>query len=158
MFAGKSSYMHTRSVFYSACFISTNTWLVPKEPPTPWVTPEIMKAKTHNLERTWRRSRTHLDRSSYKHQCHLYNRMMTNAKSKYLAEVISENSDNPRRQWNSINNILYRISPPALPEFKSVKSLCDHFSKYYVDTIVTICFYKVQKTKKPRKNRKLDPK
>ena len=44
-----------------------------------------MKAKTlrHNLERTWRRSRTYLDRSRYKHQFHLYNRMMTKAKSKY---------------------------------------------------------------------------
>ena len=76
-----------------------------------------MKAKTlrHNLGRTWRRSRTHLDRSSYKHQGHLCNRMMTKAKSKYLADVIAENSDNPRRLWNSINNILHRIPPPALP-------------------------------------------
>ena len=55
----------------------------------------------HNLERRWRRSLTHLDRSRYKHQCHLCNRMMTKAKSKYLAYVISENSDNPRRLWNS---------------------------------------------------------
>ena len=78
------------------------------KPPTPWMTPEIMKAKTlrHNLERTWRRSRTHLDRSRYNQQCHLCNRMMTKAKSKYLADVIAENLDNPRRLWNSINNIL----------------------------------------------------
>ena len=49
---------------------------------TPWMTPEIMKAKTlrHNLERACHRSRTHLDRSRYKHQCHLCNRMMTKAK------------------------------------------------------------------------------
>ena len=80
-----------------------------------------MKAKTHrhNLERVWRRSRTHLDRSR-------------------LADVISENSDNPRRLWNSIINILHRIPPPALPEFTSVKSLCDHFSRYFVDKIETI--------------------
>ena len=99
-----------------------------------------MKAKTlrHNFERTWRRSRTHLDHSRYKHQCHLCNRMMTKAKSKYLTDVISENSDNTRRLWNSINNILHRIPPPALPEFISVKSLCDHFSRYFVDKIETI--------------------
>ena len=87
---------------------------MPNKPPTPWMTQEIMKAKTlrHNLERTWRRTCTHLDRSRYKHQCHLCNRMMmTKAKSKYLTEVISENSDNPRRLWNSINNILHRIPP-----------------------------------------------
>ena len=63
--------------------------------------------------------------------------MMTKARSKYLADVIAENSDNPRRLWNSINNI-HRIPPPALPEFTSVKSLCDHFSRYFVDKIETI--------------------
>ena len=104
------------------------------------MTPEIMKAKTlpHNLEHTCRRSRTHLDRSRYKHQCHhLCNRMMTKAKSKYLADVIAKNSDNPRRLWNSINNTLHRTPPPALPEFTSVKSLCDHFSRYFVEKIQT---------------------
>ena len=57
--------------------VSTKT----QNTPTPWMTPEIMKAKTlrHNLERTWNRSRTHLDRSRYKHQCHLCSRMMTKA-------------------------------------------------------------------------------
>ena len=76
--------------------------------------------------------------SSLQTPWHLCNRMMTKAKSKYLADVISENSDNPRRLWNSINNILHRIPPPALPEFISVKSLCDHFSRYFVDKIETI--------------------
>ena len=66
--------------------------------------------------------------------------MMTKAKSKYLTDVIAENSDNPRRLWNSINNILHRIPPPALPELTSVKSLCDHFSRYFVDKIETIRF------------------
>ena len=54
--------------------------------------------------------------------------MMTKAKSKYLADVIVENSDNPRRLWNLINNILHRIPIPALPEFTSVKSFRDHIS------------------------------
>ena len=31
------------------------------------------------------------------------------AKSKYLADVILENSDNPRRLLDAINNILHRI-------------------------------------------------
>ena len=63
---------------------------------------------------------------------------MTKAKSKYLADVVAENSDNPRRLWNSINNILHRIPPPALPEFTSVKSLSYHLSRYFVDKIETI--------------------
>ena len=63
---------------------------------------------------------------------------MTKAKSKYLADVIAEISDNPLRLWNSINSILHIIPPPALPEFTSVKSLCDHFSRGFVDKIETI--------------------
>ena len=53
-------------------------------------------------------------------------------------DVILENSGNPRHLWNSINNNPHRILPPALPEFTSVRSLCDHFSKYFVDKIETI--------------------
>ena len=66
------------------------------------------------------------------------NKMMTKAKSKYLADTIAENSNDPRRPWNSINIILHRIPPPALPEFTSVKSLCDHFSRYFVNKIENI--------------------
>ena len=104
----------------------------------PAVCTRVSLAKGRCLERTWRRSRTHLDHSRYKHQCHLCNRMMTKAKSKYLADVIFENSHNPRRLWNSINNILLRSPPPALAEFTSVKSLCDHFSRHFEDKIETI--------------------
>ena len=43
--------------------------------------------------------------------------MLTKAKSKYLADV---------------------ISTLDLPEFTSVKSRCDHFSRYFVDKIETI--------------------
>ena len=64
--------------------------------------------------------------------------MMTKPESNYLADAISENSDNPRRLWNSIKHILHRIPPLALPEFTSIKSLCDHFSKYFVAKIETI--------------------
>ena len=110
---------------YDSVLRSISDKHAPISTPTPWMTPEIMKAKTlrHNLERTWRRSHTYLNRSRYKHQCHLCNRKMTKAQSKYLADVILENSDNRRRLWNSINIILHRIPTPALPEFTSVKSL-----------------------------------
>ena len=64
--------------------------------------------------------------------------MMTKAKSEYSADVIPENSDNPRHLLNTINNIMHRIPPPALPEFTSVKLLCGHFSEYFVDKIETI--------------------
>ena len=39
---------------------------------------------------------------------------------------------------NSINNILHRIPTAALPQFTSVTSLYDHFSKYFVYKIETV--------------------
>ena len=84
--------------------------------------------------------------------------MMTKAKSKYLSDVISENSDNLRRLWNSINNILHRIPPPALPEFTSVKSLCDHFVGDKIETIRSKFPDKVQNILHVQKEQKLDPK
>ena len=56
----------------------------------------------------------------------------------YLADVISDKSYILCRLGNVINNILSRIPSSALPKFTSVKSLCDHFSKYFVDKIETI--------------------
>ena len=45
-----------------------------------------------------------------------------------------------------IYNILHRIPPPALPEFTSVKSLCDHFSKYFVDKNETVPNFRIKYT------------
>ena len=60
-----------------------------------------------------------------------------------------------------INNILHKIALPALPEFTTVKSLCDHLSKYFVDKIKTIrskfqdrvqIFHQCKKQKSDKKN------
>ena len=77
-------------------------------------------------------------------------------KAKFLVDDISDNLDNPSRLWNFIiNNILRRIPPPALPEFTVVKSLCDNFSKFFVDKIETArsqCSDKVPYIPSVRKN------
>ena len=60
------------------------------------------------------------------------------AKSQYFSNFINENSENPRRLWDTINNILHRTPAAALPESNDVKSLCEHFAKYFCDKIRTI--------------------
>ena len=52
--------------------------------------------------------------------------------------LIDENPENPRRLWDTINNILHRTPAAALPESNDVKSLCEHFAKYFCDKIRTI--------------------
>ena len=63
---------------------------------------------------------------------------MKEAKSQYFSNLRDENSENPRRLWNTINKILHRTPAAALPESNNVKSLCEHFAKYFCDKIRTI--------------------
>ena len=63
---------------------------------------------------------------------------MTEAKYLYFSDLINENSENPRRLWDTINNISHRAPAAALPESNNVKSFCEHFAKYFCDKIRTI--------------------
>ena len=87
------------------------------------------KRSCRQLERPWRKSRSGYDRSKYRNYRNLCNCLMTEAKSQYFSNLIDENSENPRRLWDTINKILHRTPAAALPESNNVKSLCEHFAK-----------------------------
>ena len=116
------------------------TKTVSERPPTPWMTQEILKAKVRRrrLKRAWRRTRYRHDRSRYRVQCNLCNRIMEKAKSNFNAKVILENSEDPKKLRISINNILHRFPAPSLPENLSLKTICEKFSNFFVDKITII--------------------
>ena len=95
-------------------------------PPSPWMSLESILAKRRRryLERVWRRTRSPLDRSRYRKQLHLCNRMMSKSKSDYYTSLRSNNSANPRHMWNSVNKILHREKSKPLPDHTSLESLC----------------------------------
>ena len=66
------------------------TKTVSERPPTPWMTQEILKAKVRRrrLERVWRKTRYRHDRSRYRVQCNLCNRIMEEAKANFYANII----------------------------------------------------------------------
>ena len=112
---------------------------VVEKAPTPLMTSKLLDCKRscRELERRWR-SRSGYDRSKYRNYRNLCNRLMTEAKSQYFSNLIDENSENPRRLWDTINKILHRTPAAALPESNNVKFLCEHFAKYFCDKIKTI--------------------
>ena len=116
------------------------TKTVSERPPTPWMTQEILKAKVRRrrLERVWRRTRYRHDRSRYRVQCNLCNRIMEKAKANFYANIILENSEDPKKLWKSINNSLHRFSAPSLPANLSLKTICEKFSNFFVDKITII--------------------
>ena len=113
--------------------------ITPK-PPNPWMTPDIQSAKRRRqyLERVCRRSRSGLDRSRYRKQANLCNRMMATARRKHYTKCIDENSDNPKKLWKTINNILHRTPTPSMPAAIDIKSLSESFSNFFIDKITKI--------------------
>ena len=87
------------------------------------------------LERIWRKSCTHLNRSRYTKQSHFCNRLMNKTKSDFYRNMISNNSDNPRQLWNCINRTLHRKASVSLPAHDSTNSLCNYFPKHFKDKI-----------------------
>ena len=94
----------------------------------------LAKRRRRYLERVWRRTRSPLDTSRYTKQLHLSNRMMSKSKS----VLLSNNSDNPRHMWNSVNKILHREKSKQLPHHTSLDTLCSSFSKFFTDKITLI--------------------
>ena len=112
------------------------TKTVSERPPTPWMTQEILKAKVlrRRMERVWRRTRYRHDRV----QCNLCNRIMEKAKANSYANIILDNSEDPKKLRKSINNILHRFPAPSLPENLSLKTICEKLSNFFVDKISII--------------------
>ena len=90
------------------------------------------------LERVWRRTRYRHDRSRYRVQCNLCNRIVEKAKANFNANIILENSEDTKKLRESINNILHRFPAPSMPENLSLKTICEKFSNFFVDKITII--------------------
>ena len=110
------------------------TKTVSERPPTTCMTQEILEAKVRGrrLERVWRRIRYMRDRSRYRVQCNLCNRIMEKA------NIILENSEDPKKLWKSINNILSRCPAPSLPENLSLKTICEKNLDVLIKPITSI--------------------
>ena len=93
----------------------------------------LAKRLRQKLELVWRRTRSCLDRSRYRRQANLCNKLMSDARRRYYADCINETSDNPRTLWKTINNILHRTQSLSIPAFSDIKSLSKSFSKFFMD-------------------------
>lgn len=116
------------------------TKFVPKKSPAPWMTKEIVEAKTlrRKYERTWRKTRSGYDRSKFTAQSNFVNRIIERAKQNYLSAFIERNSNNPNNLWKSLNKIMHRKPPVQLPDNDNLPELCNTFSNYFVTKIAKI--------------------
>ena len=86
-------------------------------PDKPFITPEIkaQKAKRSRLETIYRKTRTEQNHEKFKHQSRLVAKLITNARRDYYRSLISKQSTQPKKLWNTLNTLLSRSSHPTLP-------------------------------------------
>lgn len=111
-----------------------------KQQKSPWINDSIIEARRRKrqLERIWRRNKTPLNRSNFRKQVNFCNRLINKAKSDFYSDLISSNSDDSRNLWNSLNKILHRSPPPALPQCDNNRELANKFSDFFLQKIETV--------------------
>jgi len=109
--------------------------------PTPvWVTQQYREAKRlrRQYERIWRKNPSVLNRSKLRRQISTCNTIINKSKGEFYTEIINNNSDNSKKLWKELNNVLHRKSEPILPEGKDDKSIANLFGSFFTDKITRI--------------------
>ena len=110
------------------------------KPVPTWITQQYREAKRlrRQFERTWRKYPTIINRSKLRRQISKCNAIINKAKGDFYSEVINDNSDDPKKLWRELNNVLHRKSRTALPEGKDDNSLANLFGSFFAEKISQI--------------------
>ena len=85
------------------------------------------------VERMWWKHKTQLNRSRLRKQIAWCNRLANKDKGSYYTNLITANSDDPKKLWHSLRKVLHRTSKTVLPAHSSEKSLADMFASYFTN-------------------------
>ena len=109
-------------------------------PPAPWYTQEIALArqKRRQLERHWRKTKLTVDREIFVSQKLLVNSMLASAKVKYYADLVKNQSHNPRQLWETINSLSGNIKAKILPDHESIFNLVNDFNSFFTNKVIQI--------------------
>ena len=103
----------------------------------PWFTSALraFRSSVRHAENIWKRTHSALNWSSFKSLRNRYHQMILTAKKQYYSKLVSSSSDNPRRLWQTVNQLLHRKSASPLPSCTSASSLADSFASFFTDKI-----------------------
>ena len=110
---------------------------VSSRPSNPWFTPFLSNLKTtrRRLEKMWLKSKDSDHLSRLRQISNFYHHSVVLAKKAYNAALVSDCKSQPRKLWQTINTLLHRKPPTALPSAESNTSLPDTFSSFFTDKI-----------------------
>jgi DNA-directed RNA polymerase subunit F len=108
-------------------------------PDNQWYTEETRtgKIKRRACERKWRKSKLEVDRLEYKQQCIKVNTMLTEAKTKYYSEMVT-NSTGQKELFKIVDKLMHRKTVSPLPKHETPLELANRFSEYFDEKIRTL--------------------
>jgi len=103
-----------------------------KSKSNPWFTSTLraFKSTVRRAEIIWKRTHSALNWSSFKSLRNRYHNLILTYKKQYYSNLVSS-LDNPRRLWQTINNLLYRNSSSPLPTYTSASALADSLASFF---------------------------
>ena len=105
-----------------------------------WLSASYRMARSlrRQFERRWRKHKSELNRSRLRRQIAWCNRLANKDKGSYYKNLITANSRNPKKLWQSLRKVLHRTSDTVLPAHSSDKSLADMFVSFFSNKISKI--------------------
>ena len=105
-----------------------------------WLSESYRMARSlrRQFERMWRKHKTLSNRSRLRKQIAWCNRLANKDKGSYYANLITANSEDPKKLWQSLRKVLHRTSETVLPAHSSEKSLADTFASFFTNKISKI--------------------
>ena len=104
------------------------------------MTREIMeeKKRKRRYERKWRISKRMEDRECFKAQKRKYDKLLKESHTKYLSDLILDNSNDPRSLFRLINKMLSSSKDNILPDHQSEDELVERFKVYFTEKVSAI--------------------
>ena len=81
----------------------------------------------------WRKHKAQLNRSRLLKQIAWCNRLANKDKGSYYTNLISANSNDLKKLWQSLRKVLHRTSETVLLAYSSEKSLADTFASFFTN-------------------------
>ena len=98
----------------------------------------IARSLRRQFERRWRKHKSELNRSRLRRQIAWCNRLANKDTGSYYTNLITTNSCDPKKLWQSLRKVLHRTSETVLPAHSSDKSLADMFASFFSNKISKI--------------------
>ena len=105
-----------------------------------WLSDSYRMARSprRQFERRWRKHKSELNRSRLRRQIAWCNQLANKDKGSYYTNLITANSRDPKKLWQSLRKVLHLTSETVLPAHSLDKRLADMFASFFSNKISKI--------------------